>query len=266
MRSSRFPCVTPVTEMFSLDRVAIRILLNINNIVPLQKQPTAWTCWLFPQKGSTSNWTASADLTGGAVSVGCEWISTHGIPSHRLVQKEAVDVESNYKKSYFWCWIKLSEILLLVTWDGNPACGDLNGHNAIGKGQGCVSARLVWRKRREGAVWLSAHGPSLDHWVNGDYVVLLTYGKCGLSSLGSWFYSIEWVWNLWAKSMLKWNVSRMTVQEFNIGYIFSPVIKENTTNVVAACQKNILSLWHVILNYMSYHDIVLAWNWILVRN
>ena len=115
-RSSRFPCVTPVTEMFSLDRVAIRILLNINNIVPLLKQPTALTCWLFPQKGSTSNWTASADLTGGAVSVGCEWISTHGIPSHRPVQKEAVDVESNYKKSYFW-WPGMG-ILLVVIWMG----------------------------------------------------------------------------------------------------------------------------------------------------
>ena len=108
--------VTPVMEMFSLDRAAIRILLNINNIVPLLKQPTALTCWLFPQKGSTSNWTASADLTGGAVSVGCEWISTHGIPSHRPVQKEAVDVESNYKKSYFW-WPGMG-ILLVVIWMG----------------------------------------------------------------------------------------------------------------------------------------------------
>ena len=31
-----------------IDRVALRILLNINNRVPLQKQPTALTCWLFP--------------------------------------------------------------------------------------------------------------------------------------------------------------------------------------------------------------------------
>ena len=86
------------------------------NFVKHQQTPTALTCWLFPQKGSTSNWTASADLTGGAVSVGCEWISTHGIPSHRPVQKEAVDVESNYKKSYFW-WPGMG-ILLVVIWMG----------------------------------------------------------------------------------------------------------------------------------------------------
>ena len=39
--SSRFPCVTPVVEIFSLDRVALRILSNINDRVPLWKQQTA---------------------------------------------------------------------------------------------------------------------------------------------------------------------------------------------------------------------------------
>ena len=44
-RSSRFSCVTPVAEIFSLDRVAHRIPSNINYRVPLWKQPTTLTCW-----------------------------------------------------------------------------------------------------------------------------------------------------------------------------------------------------------------------------
>ena len=40
-RSSRFPCVTPVVETFSSDRVTFRIPSNMNDGVPLQKQPTA---------------------------------------------------------------------------------------------------------------------------------------------------------------------------------------------------------------------------------
>ena len=77
-RSSRFPWVTPVAEIFSLDRVAVRILSNINGQVPLQKQPTALTCWMFPEKGSTTDlWLdCNADLTGGTVSVGCGWTAS----------------------------------------------------------------------------------------------------------------------------------------------------------------------------------------------
>ena len=207
-RSSRFPCVTPWAEIFSLDRVELRILLNINNRVPLRKQPTALICWLFHKKAppKTSDWTASADLIGGAVSVGCGWTATHGIHHCRQVHKAVVEFESNYKKSYNW-------------WTGNRTCGDLTGSNQIGKGQGHVSAGLVWGKGREGAVWLSASKVPSDHWVNSDYVdVLLMHGKSGLGFLGSWSYSKEWVWNLGTKSVLKWNVSRMTFQEFNIMY------------------------------------------------
>ena len=29
-----------------------------------------------------------------------------------------------------------------------------------------------------------------------------TCGECGFNSLGSWYYSKEWVWNLETKSML----------------------------------------------------------------
>ena len=208
-RSSTFPCVTPVVEIVSLDRVALRISWNINDRVPLRKQPTTLTCWLFPQKGSTRH------STGLQVRIWLEvlWVwgvggqLLHGIRSLRLVHKEVVEVGSNYKKSYLW-------------WPGNLACGDSTGSNWIGKGQGRVSARLVWGKGREGAVWLTAHGVPSDHWANGDYVdVVLMCGERGWVSLGSWFYPKEWVWSLGTKIVLKWNFIRMTFQEFNIRYI-----------------------------------------------
>ena len=161
------------------------------------------------------------DLTGGAVSVGCEWTVRNRIDSRRLVHKKIVEVGWNYKKSYFW-------------WPGNPACGDSTGSNRIGKDQGCVSARLVWGKGREGAVWLSACGVPSDHWANGDYAdVLFMCGECGLCSLGSWSYSKEWVWNLGIESVLKWNVSRMTFQEFNIRYI---LLQDSHTYYISVAQ------------------------------
>ena len=43
--SSRFLCVTLVVEAFSLDRVTLRTLSNINDGPPLRKQPTASTHW-----------------------------------------------------------------------------------------------------------------------------------------------------------------------------------------------------------------------------
>ena len=47
------------------------------------------------------------------------------------------------------------------------------------------------------------YGASLDDWFNGGYVdVLFTYGEFGFSSLGSWSYSNEQVWNLGTRSML----------------------------------------------------------------
>ena len=35
-----------------------------------------------------------------------------------------------------------------------------------------------------------------------------------------------------------------------------PVIKENTTRVVAAQQNNISLLWHAILNHTSHYDVI----------
>ena len=50
-------------------------------------------------------------------------------------------------------------------------------------------------------------GAPLDDWANGGYVdVLFTCGECGFSSLGSWYYFKEWMWNLGTKSM--WQCSR----------------------------------------------------------
>ena len=146
----------------------------------------------------------------------------HGVCSRRLVHREVADVGSNYKKSYF-------------LWPGNPACVNSTGNNRIGKKQGHVSARLVWGTGREGALWLSAHGAPSDHWANDDYVdVLLMCGKCGLGSLGSWFYSKEWVWNLGIKTVLKWNVSRMTFQKFNIRYI---LLYDSHTYYISVAQR-----------------------------
>ena len=54
-RSLRFPCATPVVEIFSSDKVTFRIPSNINDGAPLRKQPTASTCRVFPQKRSTTD-------------------------------------------------------------------------------------------------------------------------------------------------------------------------------------------------------------------
>ena len=51
---SRLSYVTPVVETSPSDRVAFRILSNINNGAPLQAQVMTLTCWLFLQKSSTT--------------------------------------------------------------------------------------------------------------------------------------------------------------------------------------------------------------------
>ena len=70
-RNSRLPCVNPMVKIFSSDRVTFRILSNINNKAPLQKQPTALTSRMLLQKSSTTDHIPNPDLTGGAVNVGC---------------------------------------------------------------------------------------------------------------------------------------------------------------------------------------------------
>ena len=74
-RSPRFPYVTPVFEIFSLDRVSLRIPSNINDVVPLRKQPTTWTCWLFPQKGSTADLQLECKCGSDCTCCECElWV------------------------------------------------------------------------------------------------------------------------------------------------------------------------------------------------
>ena len=135
-------------------------------------------------------------------------LQVHRIRSRRLLYKEVVEVRSNYKKSYFW-------------WFGNPTCGDSTGSKQIEKDQDRVSDRLALGKRAERAVWFSARGAPSDDWGNGGYVyVLFTCGECGFGSIRNWSYSKELVKNFRTKSVSKWNVSRVTLQEFNIRYWF----------------------------------------------
>ena len=139
---------------------------------------------------------------------GAGGLKVHGICNRRLLSKDVVEIRLNCKKSSFW-------------WFGNPVCGELTGSNRIEKDQGHVSARLVWGKRTEWAVRFSVGGAPSGDWANAGYVdVLLICGKCGFGSLGIWFYYEEWIWNLGTKSVLKWNASRMTLQEFHIRYWF----------------------------------------------
>ena len=66
-----------------------------------------------------------------------------------------------------------------------------------------ISSILVWGKRGEETVWFSVCGAPLDDWANSGYDdVLFTCREFGFSSLGSWSYSKEWIWNLGAISML----------------------------------------------------------------
>ena len=43
----------------------------------------------------------------------------------------------------------------------------------------------------------SMYGAPLDNWAKGSSVdVFSKHGEYGFSSMGSWCYSREWVWNL----------------------------------------------------------------------
>ena len=61
-------------------------------------------------------------------------------------------------------------------------------------------------------------------WANGGFVdVSFTYDEYGFSSMGSWCYSAEWIWNSRKKLCFiasgEWNASRVSHQEFDIRYI-----------------------------------------------
>ena len=62
----------------------------------------------------------------------------------------------------------------------------------VRKDQALLSARPVWGKMGERAVWFSVCGAPLDNWANGGYVdVLFMCGECDFSSFGSWSCSEE---------------------------------------------------------------------------
>ena len=127
------------------------------------------------------------------------------VNTNEMLWKKSFKVYPCLKKSYF-------------RWFGNPACGDSTGSNQIENNQGRVSARLVWGKRGEWAVWFSVCGAPSDDWANGGYIdVLFTCGECGFGSLGSWYYSKEWAWNLGAKCVMKWNARRVTLRNLILG-------------------------------------------------
>ena len=70
----KIPLCNPMVETLFSDRYTFRIPSNINDGIPLRKQPTALTRRLFPQKktpSQTSDRIPHADLTGGPVNVGC---------------------------------------------------------------------------------------------------------------------------------------------------------------------------------------------------
>ena len=153
-----------MVESFSSDGAAFRTPSNINDGSPLRKQPTTFTCRLLYQKSSNTDFR----LTQIWLEVLWMWsvggLQVHGIRSRRLLYREVVEVWSNYKGSYFW-------------WFENPTCGDLTRSNRIEKNQRRVSAKFVWGKRGEWAVWFSACGTHSDDWADGGYVdVLFTCG------------------------------------------------------------------------------------------
>ena len=77
-RSLRFPCVTPVVETFSSDRISFRTPSNISNTAPLRKQLMALTCRMLPQKSPTTDFRPDFKCGSdwGAVNVGCGWTAS----------------------------------------------------------------------------------------------------------------------------------------------------------------------------------------------
>ena len=101
------PSVTPVVET-SLDRVTFRIPSNINDGAPLQKQPMALTCRLFPQKISTT------DLQPVSIC-GSDW--------RRCECGVWVDCKSMEFTAAGWCtkkWMRLDQTIRNLT------SGDVN--------------------------------------------------------------------------------------------------------------------------------------------
>ena len=95
---SRFHCVTPLVEIFSSDKITFLIPSRIKNGAPPRKLPMGLIRWLFPQKSplQTSDWIPNADKAKVL-----DGLQVLGNGSCRLMYKEVIEVQSNYKKSYF---------------------------------------------------------------------------------------------------------------------------------------------------------------------
>ena len=64
-------------------------------------------------------------------------------------------------------------------------------------------------------------------WVDATSAEIILNSKYGFNFMGSWWYSMEWVWNLRTKlcsiASRKWNFSRVSLQGFDIRYIMLSV-------------------------------------------
>ena len=65
-----------MVETFSSDRVAFRILSNVNDTAPPRKQPTALTRWLFLQKSPTTDFQPDSKCRSdwGCYKLGVGWV------------------------------------------------------------------------------------------------------------------------------------------------------------------------------------------------
>ena len=110
-------------------------------------------------------------------------LEAHRIGNGSLVYSEVVESGSDYKESYFWrC--------------RNIVCGDSTGSNQIEKDRvrvppGCF---LGGRVRKGGVIYCL--WASLDDRANGGFVDVFFHTWHGFSSMGTWCYSREWLWNL----------------------------------------------------------------------
>ena len=140
-------------------------------------------------------------------------LQVHGIRSCRLVYKEVVEVRSNYNKSYFWwCWL----LRLIPGERGEHLTSQLSWAAARLLVTCGRPVYLVVDELRPRVLW-----PLMIELM----LVLLTFFDIVIMVLliGSWCYSREWVRNLRTKlcsiASGKWNVSKVSLQRFDINYI-----------------------------------------------
>ena len=139
--SSKFPCVIPVVKEISSDLPwAIISYWEESYLESCQTSPSSSSVktanglnmLTISEKTSTTDVRLDYKCAYNWSCWKCR-LQMHGICSHRLVYREVVETQSNYKKSYLW-------------WFRYPACGDATGSNWIKKDKFCVSPGLVCGK------------------------------------------------------------------------------------------------------------------------